>query len=263
MIYIVSVNLFPKNCYSAIRHLFQAELSKPVLLPIQNLSTIKKLKTRFALHPDERKQAENFRLAKRRNEYLTGRLCARQALSLFLGKTALPTDDNCLLAIQVVNDQDGRPFFYHAEKAYDFPSLSIAHSGNFGIAVVSPSDLLCGVDLQLEQETLQRISNRFCTHQELQTLADTIHNTEPEIRLLNRIWSAKEAARKMLGYWKLPGFLEMELTPTDILNNGLLVLTLKYIPHQKNASESIRILSGIFRNYSLAITYMPKGSGGN
>lgn len=257
-------NLYPRASLDAAHQLFGADSVFPILLPKINWEVFKSSHHYDLLHLEEQAKAATFTLEKRREEFITGRLCARQALLAYLANNGLEVPDVHNLEIRVDNDEAGRPFFSsHNTGSFQVPSLTIAHSGNYAVANISPKHLFTGIDIQNSEKTLQRIEDRFCSDTEKLFLRGRRTSNETELRALNRIWSAKEAARKLLGNWKLPGFLELDLCEVEPMGDGLLVLTLaNKMKGAGHAPTSLTILSTAFENYCMALTICPAKPGG-
>lgn len=249
---------------NAAYQLFGADSVFPILLPKITWEVFKSSHDYDLLHPKELAKAATFTLKKRREEFITGRLCAKQALCAYLAHYGLQVPGVFNLEIRVANDEAGRPFFSsHNTRSFHVPSLTIAHSGDYAVANVSPKHLFTGIDIQSSETTLQRIEDRFCTDTEKLLLRGRIPSNETKLQALNRIWSAKEATRKLLGNWKLPGFLELDLCEVEPMDDGLLVLTLaNKMKEAGHTPTSLTVLSTAFENYCMALTVCPIQTGG-
>jgi 4'-phosphopantetheinyl transferase len=71
--------------------------------------------------------------------------------------------------------------------------ISISHCGNLVGMVVSPHPV--GLDIQMAEEKIKRIQNKFCHPKELEEHVGNPH----ELEELTVIWSAKEAIFKYFG----------------------------------------------------------------
>ncbi len=94
--------------------------------------------------------------------------------------------------VECLYDDFGKPYLKGINK-----HISVSHSERWCAAMVS--DRSCGVDIQLYTETVQRISNRFLSEQEL----IEIHKTRNKLHYLHVYWGAKECIYKAYGKKKL------------------------------------------------------------
>ena len=70
----------------------------------------------------------------------------------------------------------------------------------------------CGIDVQKITRKVLKVSDRFCTNEEMQIIQDSFPGeTELQAAPLTKLWAAKEALRKASAMSSLPGFLELEL----------------------------------------------------
>lgn len=130
----------------------------------------------------ERATAAGFRLDRRRDEWLLGRLAAKQ-LALELGLCTVPRE--CAVPTRGV-----RPTLLIRQKPTDL-FLSLSHTEGVAAAAISPSPI--GVDVQIER-TVTPDATRFFLNDEESDLFDP-HTGSPLLDL----WSAKEAALKAAG----------------------------------------------------------------
>lgn len=161
------------------------------------------------LHEKEMIQLAGYGYPKRRQEWLAGRICAKQTLRAFLRHSPktplLPKHSQC----RVASEESGRPYFAQLPGiAFPFPELSITHSKSFAAALVSTNR--CGIDIQYPGEGLVRVKEHFCSEAEEQQMEQSL----PHLPLLSRLallWTGKEAIKKMLSPTGIPGFHEIEL----------------------------------------------------
>ncbi|MEN8200446.1 MAG: hypothetical protein ABFR63_10285, partial [Thermodesulfobacteriota bacterium] len=144
--------------------LFQESLPASILLDLSQLDTVKEEMLHRWLHQKEEEQLARYRFPKRHREYLGGRLCAKEGLSLFLQglKTSPlpPPPSRC----RVAAEESGRPYFHLQEDDqcdFAIPNLSISHSEDYGAALISNTP--CGIDIQYHDPGLERVKERFCT----------------------------------------------------------------------------------------------------
>ena len=143
------------------------------------------------LSPAERDIFQMFTLAKRRLEWLGGRLAAKYCLHRLLADHRLnptPWHRSTLLP-----DAHGRPCLMDPPPDLVSPGISISHSRRYAAALVCPSGR-CGIDIQQTTPTLFSVRERFAKDQELALFP-------PQMAPLTRLgllWVAKEATKKCL-----------------------------------------------------------------
>ena len=189
----------------------------------------------------ELQRYSTFKLEKRRNEWLSGRLCAKLAAGRILDIST----QHKYREIEVINAPGGRPSLQVQEldKTSKF-DISISHSGNFAVALVAND--YCGVDIQKTNETLQRVKERFCSSSDEKTLIQFFNVTAGPSEL-NLLWSAKEAIRKALSHQKVPDFLDLNLSRIEMNSEGLYAFELSY------TGQIVRVLCGPYTDYCLAL----------
>lgn len=168
------------------------------------------------LGPAEQATLAGFTFAKRRLEWLGGRLAAKAAALAWEGQ---PLAVAGLAGWRVVSAPDGRPGLQRVGASPDGPKLelSISHSHGLAAALVVTARP-CGLDLQKVTDTVVRVRERFCSETEGALLRDgwVGHEGREELRL-TLLWAAKEAVRKGRGGVPLPGFLVMRLLSIELL----------------------------------------------
>ncbi|MBC7867275.1 MAG: 4'-phosphopantetheinyl transferase superfamily protein [Gloeobacteraceae cyanobacterium ES-bin-316] len=97
-------------------------------------------------------------------------------------------EDFPLELIMVANTK--KPFL--ADDAYHF---SISHCGDYAAAIVSKRSRV-GVDIEIPQQKIERISHKFLSPEEIQVL--NINNHDPHY-MLTLAWSIKETIFKWYG----------------------------------------------------------------
>lgn len=250
-------DLFPASLKQAAADIFGDQPSAAILLKQPEGAGEEDFLLRNAavaalLHPSEIARFNEFRYAKRRAEYLTGRICAKLALALFW--TARGDDRPPLPAeVEIVNGATGRPQVNIAGWTIQpLPQISISHGGDFGAAIAAA--VPCGIDIQEHKEALLRVRDRYCTAGEFRLLRESLVGREP-LAALARLWAAKEAAKKTLGFWRMPGFHELELT-SPVIPAGdchLITLAVKRAATDWRMPETVRIVAARLADYSLAI----------
>lgn len=252
-------NLFPAPIAQGAIKIFGDQAMQPVLLgllaapaPAADSQADAEPPFHNLLHPREAALLSGYRFTKRRSEYLTGRICAKMAIQGFLqlSKTvALPLKPG---DIEIVSTISGRPDVrVHAAHTGALKmDISISHSGEYGVALATGSR--CGIDLQLRQASLLRVQEKYCGADEDKVLAAFLpdHDTLSRLALL---WSAKEAAKKALSYWKMPGFLDLQVIKLKSLRDAV-VFCLRFRPAgHRHMPKEVHVVAGLFGDYALAI----------
>ncbi|MEE4242160.1 MAG: 4'-phosphopantetheinyl transferase superfamily protein [Desulfopila sp.] len=195
------------------------------------------------LSPRERKQFAAYTFAKRKSEWLAGRISAKLA-------AASVTDTEEKLdysTLEIANQPGGRPYIhflhvppYHSEKL----DISISHSSTLAAALAA--DHYCGIDVQVCRKTLLRVRERFCLKSEALIL-ESFFPDSPEESSLNILWSAKEALRKALSYQGVPEFLQIILKRIE--SDTMECFSL----HFSCQGRSIRVACGRHNDFALAL----------
>jgi len=76
--------------------------------------------------------------------------------------------------------------------------FSISHCGDYAAAIVSRTHRV-GVDIEIPQEKIRRISHKFINESEQKLIINTLHSPET----LTMVWSIKEAIFKWYGEGKV------------------------------------------------------------
>lgn len=259
-------NLFPETIRKGAIEIFGEHSIQPVLLgllpaPTDTGETKPDACLPEMLHPNEAAILAGYRLPKRRSEYLTGRICAKMAVQSFLSRTKFQPIPMLLPEIEITSEENGRPdvrFHKHRPKT-NMPQMdiSISHSGDYGAALAAGSR--CGIDLQMKKEALLRVQEKYCSTAEYRLLETILPNND-KITRLTILWAAKEAAKKALSHWRMPGFLDLELRQLKNSKNYM-VLSL-YITNTNNSQvpEKITAVTGMSGDYALAICLVSKES---
>lgn len=203
------------------------------------------------LHDNERERLNNYRLNKRRAEFLAGRIAAKMALANLWSSLGLSLPAP-LCHIEIASAASGRPYVASdALQGLQTPEISITHSGEYAAALAA--SLPCGIDIQQPRENLLRVRDKYCSLAELQLLAELYPETAPLARL-SFLWTAKEAAKKALSYWQMVGFLELELVPSTMTHRQCHSCTLAIKVHDDAClPKFVTVLVTTFAGYGLAI----------
>ena len=208
------------------------------------------------LHANEIVRARNYRLNKRRAEFLTGRIATKMALKNFWASEGLGLPAH-LCHIEIINDADGRPIVCpDCLKDVPAPEISITHGGEYAASLVAASP--CGIDVQQQRDNLLKVREKYCSLTELQVLAELLPDMAPLSRLL-LLWTAKEAAKKALSYRQMPGFLELELMPSaqSLSKCHSFTLALR-VRDNARLPHFVTVLATTFADYGLAICILRK-----
>ena len=151
------------------------------------------------LSSSELKRAERFRMARRRQEYLGGRVLLRCLLEKFTGRGRG--------SHEIVTIDNGKPV------CVEGPAISIAHSDD-EIVCATASDGAIGIDVELppRPRDAEKIAERFFAEEEAAWIAE-----DPDERFL-MLWVIKEAWLKATGSGITGGLDSLRCTvrPPDI-----------------------------------------------
>jgi phosphopantetheinyl transferase len=250
-------NLFPEAISKGASEIFGDQSMQPVLLGLLSATTVAEhpqADSRFCemLHPKEAAILSGYRFPKRRSEYLTGRICAKMAIQGFSNLTETHAIPLLLPEIEIANTVNGRPNVrVHTPKANALKmDISISHSGNYGVALAAESK--CGIDLQRQEAALRRVQEKYCSEGEYRLLETFLTDNDAVTRLAI-VWAAKEAAKKALSHWQMPGFLDLEVRELKSFTHCM-ALSLR-LTHTKSQQipEELTVVAGMFDDYALAI----------
>ncbi len=160
------------------------------------------------LTDEEQVQLGHYTFDKRRHEWLSGRICVKQAIIDLLEGNG-QTDPLSARDFSIISSKSGRPFLSLKEIAGTSADIDISISHSQDMAVGLAGHGRCGIDIQLLNETLFRVKHRFCADDEAATLDQL---PVDEIVQLGLLWVAKEAVRKCLSATRIVGFRELKLT---------------------------------------------------
>ncbi len=250
-------NLFPEPIKKGVSEIFGEPSINPVLLRLLPAHiTAGQLYEAAGLAEQltsiETTIYNGYRLNKRRAEYLTGRICAKIAVQGFLSQAKIHPRPLLLPEIEIANTENGRPTAHIlAQKSNSLKmDISISHSGNYGVAIAAGSR--CGIDLQLQKTTLLQVQEKYCHATELRLLETFL----PDYGALTRqtiLWAAKEAGKKALSHWQMPGFLDLQVWSLKIFSDYITIfLRVNNTKHTLLPGE-VTVAAGIFRDYALAI----------
>jgi phosphopantetheinyl transferase (holo-ACP synthase) len=255
-------NLFPATLQKSVIEIFGEQAMQPVLLRLLAPTAVGEAPFSDSdsdrmLHTNELAILSGYKFPKRRSEYLTGRICAKMAVQGFAKLTKPHPAPLTLPEIEIVNTTKGRPrVLIHPENAVTLKmDISIAHSGDYAVALATESR--CGIDLQRQDAALLRVQKKFCSETEYRLLETSPIDIDMTKRL-NILWAAKEAAKKALSYWQMPGFLDLELR--ELKNSTNCIALSLHITHTKSKQmvKEVTVAASIFDEYALAICLIKK-----
>lgn len=250
-------NLFPATLQKSVIEIFGEQAMQPVLLRLLAPTTVGEASFSDSdsdrmLHTNELAILSGYKFPKRRSEYLTGRICAKIAVQGFLKLCKTHPVPPILPEIEIASSENGRPTAQiHSDKAVTLKmDISIAHSGDYGVALAAESR--CGIDLQRQEAALLRVQKRYCSEAEYRLL-ETFSIDIDMTKRLNILWAAKEAAKKALSYWQMPGFLDLELR--ELKKSTTCFALSLHITHTKSKHmvKEVTVAASILDDYALAI----------
>ena len=213
-------NLFPAALQQAAANLLQRPFAAVLLrqpaaatLP-DNVSAALLLETTL-LHAGEISRCHGYQMAKRRGEFLAGRISAKLALIAYAAETGMNLPAPA--SLEIANDENGRPFIRSTPETPEVPQISITHGGAYAAALAALGP--CGIDLQPHKENLLRVREKYCTAAEERRLCRFLPKMA-EVQRLALLWTAKEAAKKALSCRHMPGFLQLELLSAKRTDDG-------------------------------------------
>lgn len=240
-------NVFPPKLLESSRSVFRQEL-------YINLLEIPVLVQQFDEHPEllhtlltskEYETYQSYRLDKRKNEYLSGRIAAK--LSLIQQFQTKNETIHCR-DIEIGNAPSGRPYVNMRGKKNSPSELSISHSGKYALAIAAYSP--CGVDIQSTETTLAKVKDRYCTAEEESVLTSRTCS----LQQLALLWAAKEALKKSYSrHGEMPGFLDTILVDAQSVSPDIQQLTFTM-----KTGHKAQVITSAIDTYGLAVTISPK-----
>ncbi|KAB2889796.1 MAG: 4'-phosphopantetheinyl transferase superfamily protein [Desulfobulbaceae bacterium] len=194
-----------------------------------------------------------FSLPKRRAQWYTGRLCAKQAVARYMREhlPQLPLPDS--RGIVIGNLPSGRPYIETRLAGLSGLDLSISHSGDLAAAIVSTA--ACGIDIQVDTPSLELVSERFCRESERQLLLELPGGDYAAC--LNMLWTAKEAAKKAARDGRMPGFLELVISRPSPAGEGCILWSARHDDDTLHRLPVTNILTTRFGQYAFSIALVP------
>lgn len=170
----------------------------------------------------ERLKFQSLKNDKRKVEWISGRIAAKNALHSFNGERNS----------EVKNRDSGQPYFP------DYPELclSISHSNEFAVAIVSSNRV--GIDIELVKVRPDSLARFFYTVKEKDKLKKS--SSQDKHRLMTEFWTRKEAYAKYLGVGGVIPFNSIETTEDTVC-----------IPEYSD--QNIKFISGFIGDYSMSV----------
>jgi len=169
------------------------------------------------LTPLELERFALYTYLKRKQEWLGGRIAAKQA-AMSMACLADGDETPSWLALEIAVDPEGRPFIRAVnDPGRILPDISISHSRGLAAAMAA-GEGRCGIDIQKVTPSVIRVRERFAGAEELKIL-DTLTGEWSEAVRLTLLWAAKEALKKAIGAKRLPGFMGIRLIGTLTANH--------------------------------------------
>ncbi len=160
-------------------------------------------------------EAQSFKVAKRAEEHAAGR---------FLIAHLLQQNGYVVEDYQIKRDEFRRPILIGPKPI----SISISHSGGVAIAIIGPTELSVGIDVELDNTRQRNLLPLMAAGNELEKLETAWdHDSDAAKTLTNSIWVMKEAIQKATG-------LGMGLAPQSFEVLGKNVITINsqsYLVH--------------------------------
>jgi len=115
-------------------------------------------------------------------------------------------------------------------------SISITHCHNIGVSVSFSEEYLIGIDLEKQEERINRVVSKLLTNQERQIQNDLSTNCTIASTVL---WTAKEALSKAL---KIGFFADMKIYEINnaVYNSGYIVSSFRFFPQFKAYSVPVK-----------------------
>ncbi|MBT8233574.1 MAG: 4'-phosphopantetheinyl transferase superfamily protein [Saprospiraceae bacterium] len=168
----------------------------------------------------------------RRKEWL----CSRYIINLICESTT---------PLTILKDEYGKPFIKDSNL-----NISISHSNNRAAVIIS--DKLVGIDIQKQEEKIDRIFHKFISEEE-QSKIETQH-TKSSYHIF---WGAKEAMYKGWGKKELDFKTHMHVYPFSCYQNNL---ELKGWVRKENIIQEYDLFTDILEDYYLVFAVLNKAS---
>lgn len=145
------------------------------------------------LSDEESKRYHGFKHAKKRLEWLAGRLAAKEAVCRYFNNDAL---EKSLISISNLSNGCPQITMKKLDNPASIPHVSISHSGDIAIALVVQGSG-AAIDIQKIEPAILEIADSFSIDREQRMLIAGVKLTQEEA--LTAVWAIKEASRKAAG----------------------------------------------------------------
>ena len=177
------------------------------------------------LNDDEFQIFKRFKIKKRKVEWLSGRVAAKQAFACY---TASLHNTNEISKTSILNNQERAPYIVNYPELH----ISISHSHEYAVAVIAPFKI--GIDIEKIEPRPDALAQFFCSQEERAMLEK---ESMRRYEWMTFFWSRKEAVSKFL---QLGGKLNFKKIST--VNDEVEV-----------SQEKIRLVSGECDGYRISI----------
>lgn len=201
-------------------------------------------------------RAAGMRFTKRRTEYLLRRYAGKCAVAAALG---LPEDPPTLGRIAVLNAPTGAPFVRLSGERID-TDISLTDRAGWAVCLLGADLRAVGVDLEIVEPRSPGFVRDFLTVAEQRLVAEAAASGQGHAAA-NLIWSAKEAALKVLrtGLRADTRTVGIELDPSDLTGQGTAPGGSMGAWHRLTADTVIGRLSGWWRRDGLFLLTVVTG----
>lgn len=198
------------------------------------------------LTPEELQHLDRYSFDKRRSEWLSGRICAKQAVLELLNREGW--GEYQAQDIVIETRASGRPYLRLDKPQVSGTDIDISISHSHDMAVSIAADGYCGVDIQYLNDTLFKVKPRYCTDLESAILDEIGVN---ELHQLGLLWVSKEAIRKSLSSIDLLGFLDIRLEGMN-REHGYQILNF-YLGEPFSNIGTLSVVTHVYGSYALAV----------
>ncbi|WP_163337124.1 4'-phosphopantetheinyl transferase superfamily protein [Desulfopila sp. IMCC35008] len=253
------INIFPKSLNLLIRQTYLHHRLQTAMLPIVTIAeyndkAAKASPERKALGDTELNKATHYQVAKRQNEWLTGRLAVKMATMHYLPDTLSAQLQVEPHQFTVENSDSGRPYLTgNLPEDLQKTDISLSHGNGYGAAIIA--DTPCGIDIESCRESLKKVRHKFCTAEEEETLLHQLGELS-DLQQLTILWTAKEAAKKSLSHLHMPGFLDLMLISMEPHMTGWV---LNFMISSRNFDQfppTISVVSELYEGFGISICLM-------
>jgi 4'-phosphopantetheinyl transferase EntD len=243
-------DIFPVRLSESLRKIFDPTPFSPAVISM--IPAADEIEFGF-LCPEEYAQLQKYKLPKRRSEFLSGRLCAKLAVSRYLEESLRIRPG--MEQIEICNNENGRPFLcLHPEQPFAVPEISISHSSGYAAAIAARHR--CGIDIQKQDKSLIKVQEKFCADREYTLLRKSIREGD-KLRRLALLWSAKEAIQKTFSIEKgVISFSSIRLQRGEETAGGCTIFSFLLPPKSSLSTKEniIKVVAVTLADYAIAVS---------